>query len=281
MVTIKLPTYVRREEPLRGRYRRFLAIFASGIRRELKRWYNIIALFLAIAFGIIFTIFTIFLASFAAPLGADIDASFFFGTLASPVILFFILIVGAAVGSGLIADDIRHMSLTLYLSRPITTLDYLLSKASIVAFAVVLAVAIPTVLGPIVAAILLYVTWDVAVLALLSGIAFAAIATVLLSMLVLMFSALTPRKGIAAAGAFASVLALQGITFPLREVVGSDLIFHLSIYENLLEVGRLLYGVGQGVLAWPTSLAILVGIILVSSAIAFLRIRSMEVVAPS
>lgn len=280
MVTIKLPTYVRREEPLRGRSRRFLSIFASGVRRELKKWYNIIALFLAIAFGIISSIFTIFIA-ILVPLGGEIDASFFFGTLANPVILFFTLIVGSAVGSGLIADDIRHMSLTLYLSRPITTADYLLSKASIVAFAIILAVAIPTVLGPIVAAILLYVTWDVAILALLSGIAFAAIGTVLLSMLVLMFSTLTPRKGIAAAGAFASVLALQGITFPLRQVVGSDLIFHLSIYENLLEVGRLLYGVEQGVLAWPTCLAILVGLIIVCTAISFLRIRSMEVVAPS
>ncbi len=280
MVTIKLPSYTRREEPLRGRPHRFLTIFASGVRRELKRWYNILALFLAIAFGLVSTTFNIFVAALFQP-GVAIDASYFFLTLASPVVLFFTLIVAAAVGSGLIADDIRHMSLTLYLSRPITAMDYLLSKASIVAFALVLAVAFPAVLGPIVAAILLYVTWEVAVVAVLAGIAFGAIATALFSMLVLMFSSLTPRKGIAAAGAFAATLALQGITFPLREVIGSDQIFHLSLYENLLGVGRLLYGVEAGVLAWETSLAILVGVILVSTAIAFYRIRSMEVVAPS
>ncbi len=280
MVTVKLPTYVRREEPLQGRPRRFLAIFSSGLKRELKRVTNIIALFLAIAFGVILTIFTVFLAAAFQPL-AELDASYFFGTLANPALLFFALIVAASVGSGLIADDIRHMSLTLYLSRPITTSDYLLSKASIVAFALVLAIAFPAVLGPIVAAILLYVTWEVAIQALLAGIAFGLFATVLFSTLVLMFSSLTARKGIAAAAVFAGALALQGITFPLREVVGSDSIFHLSLYENLLAVGRVLYGVDPGVLGWEVSLVILVAVVLASSAIAFLRVRSMEVVAAS
>lgn len=280
MVTLKLPTYVRREEPLRGRPRRFLAIFSSGLRRELRRVTTILPLFLAIAFGVIFTIFTIFLAAVFQPL-AEIDASYFFGTLANPIILFFTLIVAATVGSGLIADDIRHMSLTLYLSRPITTADYLLSKASIVAFALVLAIAFPVVLGPIVAAILLYTTWEVAIQALLSGIAFGLLATVLFSTLVLMFSSLTPRKGIAAAGTFVAVLALEAITFPLRQVIGSDSVFYLSLYENLLAVGRVLYGVDPGVLGWEVSLVILVAVILACSTISYIRVRSMEVVAPS
>lgn len=279
MVTIQLPTYTRREEPLRGRPHRLLTIFTSGVKRELKRPMNIIALFLAIAFGIISTIFNIFLAPIFNP-GQEITASFFYVTLSNPAVLFFTLVVATAIGSGLISDDIRHMSLTLYLSRPITTVDYLFSKASIVGFALILAVAFPSVLGPIVAAVLLYVTWAVAIEALLAGLAFGLLATGLFAFLVLLFSSLTSRKGVAAAGTFATVLALSFLSFPLSQIFESEEILYISIYENLLSMGRVLYGVEGGGLAWQISLAILLSVIAISSIIAYLRIRSMEVVAP-
>ncbi len=247
-----------------------------------------VVLFLAIAFGVIATILSIFVAALL-PGGAEIDASYFYLTLANPVVLFLTLIVAAAVGSGLIADDIRHMSLTLYLSRPITTVDYLLAKASIVAFALILAVAFPAVLGPIVAGVLVYVTWEVAIQALLAGIAFGALATVLFSFLVLLFSSLTSRKGIAAAGTFATALTLEFLSQPLSGIFETEEVFYMSLYQNLLAVGRVLYGVeeisdfgiGATGLAWGISLFILVAVMAASSVIAYLRIRSMEVVAPS
>lgn len=189
------------------------------------------------------------------------------------------------MGAGLIADDIRHNSLTLYLSRPITILDYLLAKAAIVSLALVLAIAVPAVLGPIVAGILQYVTWDVALQALGAGIALGTLATILFAFLVLLFSSLTARKGIAAAGVFAAAVVTEGLSNPLREVVGTDDIFYLSLYQNLLAVGRVLYGVESGSafggpdLLWPLSLGLLLLIILWSGIIAFFRVRSMEVVA--
>ncbi len=200
--------------------------------------------------------------------------------MANPIVLFLTLLVATAFGAGLISDDIRHASVTLYLSRPITTVDYLLAKASIVGFALILAVAFPGVLGPIVAAILRYVTWEVAIRGLLAGLAFGFLAVGLFAFLSLLFSSLTSRKGVAAAGTFASVIALQGLTFPLSEIFETEDFLYLSLYENMLAVGRVLYGVEGNGLVWQLSLAILLGIILVSSAIAYLRVRSMEVVAP-
>ncbi len=279
MVTLKLPTYARREEPLRGRSHRLLTIFASGVKRELKRPLNIIVLFLAVAFGVITTIFNIFLAPLINP-GVEITASYFYGTLVNPAVLLLILLVATALGSGLISDDIRHMSLTLYLSRPITTVDYLLSKASIVAFALILAVAFPGILGPIVAGILVYVTWEVALEALLAGLAFGAMTTVLFSFVVLLFSSLTARKGVAAAGTFSTGLALQIISQPLSNIFESEEILYMSLYENLLSVGRVLYGVEGNGLAWHISLSIILAVVAVCIAIAYFRVRSMEVVAP-
>lgn len=279
MVTLRLPTYVRREEPLRSRSHRLLAIFASGAKRELKRVLNIVVLFLAIAFGVIATIFTIFLAPLISP-GQPIDGSFFYVTLTNPAVLFLTLIVAAAVGSGLISDDIRHMSLTLYLSRPITTLDYLAAKLSIVGLAVFLAAAFPILLSPIVAAILRYVSWEVALSALASGLGFGILAMGLVSFLALMFSSLTARKGVAAASIIATMLALQALGDSLSSILEAEELLYIAPYQNLLAVGRALYGVEATGLAWPVSLAIVLGVTIVSGMVAYLRVGSMEVVAP-
>ncbi|MFQ5919699.1 MAG: hypothetical protein ACE5I4_06615 [Thermoplasmata archaeon] len=283
MASVRLPTYIRREEALRGRGLRILAIVSSGVRRELKRRWTLLALIAAILFGVISTIFNIFLAPLIQP-GVVIDASFFFDTLTFPIVLFFILVVAAAVGSGLISDDMRHMSLTLYLSRPLTTGDYLAAKALIVGIFVFIAVAVPAIASPIVAAVLLYVGWELALQVLLAGAAFGLLTMVLFSLLALLFSSLTQRKGVAAAGTIASVLALEILSVPLFGVFESLEVFHLSLYQNLLAVGRVLYGLPAsgitafGFLAWEVSLPILVALIAVFTTVAYTRIRSMEVI---
>ncbi len=278
MGSVQLPTYVRREEPLRGRGFRILAIVGSGVRREFRRLWTLLALGGAILFGVISTIFNIFVAPLLQP-GVVIDASFFFATLTFPIVLFFILVVAAAVGSGLISDDMRHMSLTLYLSRPLTTGDYLASKAIIVGIFVFIAVAVPAIASPIVAAILLYVGWELAIQVLLAGAAFGLFTMVLFSLLALLFSSLTQRKGVAAAGTIASVIALEILSPNLSLVFEAQEVLHLSVYQNLLAVGRVLYGLpATGFLAWEVSLPILLALIALFATVAYTRIRSMEVI---
>lgn len=279
MVTLRRPKYVRRDEPLRGRSRRVLAIFTSGTRRELRRVLNLLILGLAVIFGVILTILNIFLFPLFNP-GQEVTAGLFFTTLTNPAVLILILLVAASVGSGLISDDIRHMSMTLYLSRPLTARDYLLAKASVVVFAVFLAAAFPGILAPVVAAILRYVSWEVALPALGAGLAFGLLATGLVAFLALMFSSLTARKGVAAAGTFATMLALQGLGESLSDAFDVQEILYIAPYQNLLSVAEVLYGVEAGPLSWPVSLAIVLGVILLTAAVAYLRIGAMEVVAP-
>lgn len=277
MVTLRLPTYTRREAPLRGRGYRVLSLFTSGVHREFRRPVNLVALILAVAFGVIGTMLTIFLASLIP--GQALDATAFYAIFTNPAVLLLILVVATAVGSGLVAEDLRHMSLALYLSRPLTVGDYLTAKAGIVALAVFVAVAFPGILGPIVAALLTYVTWEVALHALAAGLGLGLLATALFASVVLLFSSLTRRKGAAAAGAFATVLATQILAQPLRFVFEAEEVLHLSLYENLLAVGRVLYGVEGGPLAWPLALLVLLAVILASAALTYLRLRSLEVVA--
>ncbi len=276
MGTVRQPTYLRREEPLRGRFFRVWSIFASGVRRGFRRPFALITILLALAVGVITTIFNIFVGGL---FGQEITLSSFFQTLTNPAILVFMLLVAAGVGAGLIADDMRHRSLTLYLSRPVTSVGYVAAKASIVGLALFIAVAFPGVVGPIVAALLGYVGWVTALIALGAGLAFGLLAVGVFGLTVLMFSSLTTRKGIAAAAMFAMGFASSGLAFPLRNLFEADEILHISLYENLLAVGRLVYGVEQVGITWQVSLAILAAIMVGAFAVTLLRIRTVEVVS--
>src|SRR6266508_2270019 len=160
-MSITLPTYTRREAPLLGRRDRVMAIVFTSLRRELRRPAAIFA------FGIGFSITTItslFLALFASFLlqGQPLDLRFFYMAASNASILFSVMLMAAAIGAGLIADDRESMALTLYLSRPITHADYLVAKAAILAPVVSMVTIIPLVLTPFLALLLGLFPWDVA-----------------------------------------------------------------------------------------------------------------------
>ena len=276
MGTVRLPTYLRREEPLRGAFYRVWSIFASGVRRSFLRPLAIIVLVLALAVSIILTIFLLFVEGLT---GGEIALESFFQTLTNPAIPLFMLLVAGGVGAGLIADDLRHRSLTLYMSRPVTSWGYVAAKLSIVGLALFIAVAFPGIVGPIVAALLAYVSWETAVVALGAGLAVGLLAVAVFGSTILMFSSLTTRKGIAAAALFSIGLASNGLAEELQRSSGVDEILHISIYQNLLAVARVLYGVPEEAIAGTASLAILLAIIVVALAITLLRVRSIEVVS--
>jgi len=61
--------------------------------------------------------------------------------------LFWVLILGGAVGSGLIAQDLKARALPIYFSKPITPITYLLAKWMIVAAFLALAMLVPNLLS--------------------------------------------------------------------------------------------------------------------------------------
>src|SRR2546427_7303864 len=111
--------------------------------------------------------------------------------------------MAAFIGSGLIADDLHSMALTLYLSRPITHADSLLAKAAILAPLVSMITVLPLVLTPLVAALLGLFSWTIALQAIGLSILVGALLTVFCTSVALFLSSLTRRRSIAAAGVFA------------------------------------------------------------------------------
>src|SRR2546428_13817709 len=161
-MSISLPTYSRLELPLLGRWERVRAIIATGLRREFRRPAAIVVTVLGAAFTTITSIVLLIFAQILIP-GQAADLTFFALPASNGFVLFFVSLMAAVIGAGLIADDMQSMAFTLYMSRPITQTDYLLAKAAILAPLVAMVTIVPLLLTALVAAVLGRVSWTVAV----------------------------------------------------------------------------------------------------------------------
>jgi hypothetical protein len=152
--------------------------------------------------------------------------SFFFKTE-----LFFIMLLAAVAGPGLISKDLRFNALPLYFARPLTRLDYFLGKLGVIG-ALVAGVAV----GPAVFAYVVGVCFclDLSVVkdtypVLLAAVAYGLVITLSVGTLVLALSSLT-RRSIYVIIAWAGFWIISGS-------VGSILtaIHQVSIYRGIRE----------------------------------------------
>lgn len=279
-MSISLPTYTRREIPLRGRRSRVWAIVSTGLRREMRRPAAIFSVGMGTAItvitSIIFVIFTPFLSS-----GQPLDLSFFFTPASNTAMFFFITLLAATVGGGLIADDVESMALTLYLSRPVSPADYLLAKATILATLTSLVVVVPLLLTPILAALLGVFPWPVALEAMGISILLGALFTAFVTSLSLFLSSLTRRRAYAAAALFAILFGLLGTEAALTATgaVSGSVILYISPWDDYLAVARAGFGASGNQIDWALALAILLGVTVLASLATWLRMRAVEVVS--
>ncbi len=276
-MSITMPTYTRRETPLLGRSHRVRAIIFAGLRRELKRP---AALFM-IAVGTLITTLTslilVLLAPFLLP-GQPLNLSFFFNPASNIAVLLFVTLMAATVGSGLIADDRRTMALTLYLSRPITYLDYLTAKGAILGPLVAMIAVLPLAITPIIAALLGLFPWDIALAAVGIGIIVGLLLTAFYTAVALFLSSLTVRKAYAAAGIFAVTFGLSLPAELLASSISQPALLYLSPWQDFLAVARAAFGAGPGPIDWLPALAILLAVTVLAAFVTYVRMREMEVV---
>jgi len=72
-----------------------------------------------------------------------VTPKFFFQYFTADFLLFMTVIVLIFCAAGLVADDLKHNALQLYFARPLAKADYLLGKASVVFFFVLLLTLVP------------------------------------------------------------------------------------------------------------------------------------------
>jgi len=276
-MSITLPTYSRLEIPLLARRQRVWAIIATGLRKELRRP----AVIAVTALGVAFTTITSIVILFFAPLflqGQAADLTFFALPASNFFVLFFVSLMAAIIGAGLIADDMQSMAFTLYLSRPITQSDYLLAKAAILAPLIAMVTILPLLLTALVAALLGFFSWTIALEAMGITIVVGGLLTLFYTAVTLFLSSLSRRKGIAAAGVFAVNF---GLTFPatvLAIAIGNSSILYISPWNDYVAVASAAFGGAGTGIDWPGALAILLGVTVLAALVTYVRMKAVEVI---
>lgn len=183
-------------------------------------------------------------------------------------------------GAGLIANDRRSGGLLVYLSRPLTRLDYVLGKLT-----PLLALIGSVTLVPASGLLLLAVAvapeqWP---LSRLTGTAAAvaaqsAVIAVVLSLMMLAFSALCRSARAAGLTVFALLASLEVLQGILRHALRTPAAALLSIRADLRLVGATLFSAPDGpVPSWQGAL-VLLGVILACVSVIRARVRAVEIV---
>ena len=194
----------------------------------------------------------------------------------------FVFIMTVWLGSALIAEDRRANALQIYLSKPLTRVEYIFGKLAILV------------------TFLLLITWVPAILLLVLEVVFAGNFTFLQANAYL-FPAITLFSLVEVVTASASMLALSslstnsrfvGILYTaliffsnalygvMRAVTGSSTVSWISFGNNIAQIGDLIFRVPlRYQTPWPVSLLMIVGLIALSALILERRVRGVEIVA--
>jgi len=73
----------------------------------------------------------------------EVNPAYFKTYLSSDFLLFMIVMILVVSGAGLISDDLKHNSLQLYFARPLSKRGYLLGKANVIVFFLLLLTLVP------------------------------------------------------------------------------------------------------------------------------------------
>ena len=193
----------------------------------------------------------------------------------------FVFFVSVYVGAGLIANDRRANALQIYLSKPLTRVEYVLGKMAILM------------------TFLLMVTWLPAMVLLLAQVSFAGSFKFLLDNLYLI-PAITLFSFVEVTMVSAAMLALSslsnnsrfvGILYAgliffsdafagvMRAVTADSSLSWLSFGNNLAQLGDAMFRVPlRYSTPWPVSLMMVVALLLLSAVVLDRRVRGVEVI---
>jgi ABC-2 type transport system permease protein len=194
----------------------------------------------------------------------------------------FVYIVTVTLGARLIAQDRRVNALQIYLSKPLTRVEYIFGKFAILATFLLFITWVPAVLllgvQVVFAGNFAFVTANAYLLPAIT--LYAAIEVVMVSTAMLALSSLSTNSrfvGILYTGLLFFSGALAGV---LRFITGGTSLSWISFGNNLTQVGDVIFRVPLTYQTpWPVSLLLIAALTAVSVAILERRVRGVEIVA--
>lgn len=211
-----------------------------------------------------------------------IDAAFFKNFLFKMPFLsgFLVALISIFGGAGLIADDLKSNALSLYLSKPISWIDYLIGKFIVIVTLLVCLTLIPGLLLFLQHLLLSDFTffkehyWIV-----LSIIAYSMVITVVSSLLMLLFSSLTTNSRYATIGFCSVWFGFPIIGEILKEVFSTSTVAIVSVWANYDRLGTALFGESANYdIHWGLTILVLSVLTAVCVFVLRLRIRAVQIV---
>ena len=218
-----------------------------------------------------------------ATLPFNIDPGFFqnflFRLLPIPS-AFLIALIAIFGGSGLIANDLKNNALSLYLSKPISWIDYLIGKFAVIGILLACLTLIPGLLLFLEHLLLTDTSFFKAHYWLpLSIIAYSVILIISASLLMLLFSSLTSNPRYATIGFCAVWFGTPVIYEVLKEITRTSSVALVSLWANYDRLGTGLFGNSPNyAVHWFWALLMLVALVALCLFVLRHRIRAVEIV---
>jgi ABC-2 type transport system permease protein len=211
----------------------------------------------------------------------NIDPSYFKLFLASSPFLFTIILVLVFAGAGLIAEDLKHDSLQLYFARPLTKMDYIIGKMSVVAFFVTALTLVPWLL--LIVFKLIFAGSFAFIAAYpwlpLSILGYSALLTVFFGWYVLLLSAASRNTRYVTVLIFGVYYFSSIFAEILKGIFRTPYMSLFSIPANIKQAGAALFGQKLPLkIPAPWSFLVLAAICLLAAAVLDRKIRSVEVI---
>jgi len=194
----------------------------------------------------------------------------------------FVFLVTVTLGAVSIADDRRANALQIYLSKPLTRLEYICGKLSVLMAFLLLITWVPAILLLVVEIVFAgNFTFLLANLYLLPAITvYSLIEVLMVSMCILALSSLSTNSRFVGILFTALIFFSDALYNVMRVVTGGTSVSWIAFGNNLAQLGDVIFRVPlRYETPWPVSLAIVTGLIGVSALILERRIRGVEIVA--
>ncbi|MBM3296819.1 MAG: hypothetical protein FJY83_04395 [Candidatus Aminicenantes bacterium] len=175
----------------------------------------------------------------------DVQPVYFLRYLTADFLMFMTVIVLVFCAAGLVADDLKHNALQLYFARPLAKRDYVLGKAAVAAFFVLLLTLVPgwiLVLFDLVFSGSLALLRDHPLLP-LSILLYSALAAAFFASYSLLLSSLSRNRRTASLLIFGVYVFSDVLSEVLRGVFRSPGFGLLSVKNNLKQVASALFAV--------------------------------------
>ena len=220
-----------------------------------------------------------------AALWLKVDAEFFQQFLfrnpgTGPPSSFLIALIAIFAGSGLIATDLKNNALSLYLSKPISWIDYLIGKFAVIGILIGCLTLVPGLLLFLEHALLTDTTflkenyWIP-----LSIVVYSVLITLSSSLLMLLFSSLTSNPRYATIGFCAVWFGSPVIYEILKTITRSSRTAIVSIWANYEILGSALFNASHDhVVHWVWAFLVLLALIALCLFVLHRRIRAVEIV---